>query len=580
MSTYGGVGWVSAEDADGDFIKRTEYFAKGQLGTYDTSISNFGLLPVGSNGQILTADASSTYGLSWQTPAGEVITAGVPAAQSGSSRLTINDAGPSTTLAVAQTGVVAGTYGSAVSVPVVQFSDTGQALSCINTPINFPVAADQLASVPTRCWGAGTGRNTGVADIVVVGDGASAAGASTACVVGSASRVFTNGSSYGYMVRSTAQNNHFYGRNIGNITMAGTATGNIVVSSNSLLALTSGQNNAVFGTGSTPAITTGSQNNIYGSASCPVLTTGSGNCIYGSGTAQQLTTGSSNSIFGNVAGATLVSGNGNSLFGDLARVSFNVSTNCSAFGYNCVAAQEASAFGANCQASAANSVVCGYQSVCGSPGGNAFGVRVNTGVGQNITVIGNDITNNLANSCLIGNNTVGVEYICRTTGFLRSAKQVSAVGGQVAGDPLQVIASGGGPVLLNLESIRFDNFPTSDRAAAFDLGLDRIYLGSLGDVGTSFGAVVSLEGTVSANSQWRINVLWTAPPSVLNARIAGCSEQTLAAVPTGNCLSVSTIVNVLPGSTDRNYITFTLENLQGGGTFTITNFRAGIFRIN
>lgn len=632
---FAGVGYVEDENVYDDiYIRRDTLDLAGQLISFDQNTQEIGVISAGPAGYVLSSDGAEPTGLKWVPQTGDTIAAGVPAAQTGSSRLTIVDTGPTTTIAIAQvlpagtvgsagqipvithsdtgqitavatapavnagasgaesagsgltitaaavalanSGVAAGTYATATAVPQITVDARGRITAAANLPISFPAAADQLASVAVRSWGAGSARVVGVQDNVVIGDAAQITG-QEAVAVGKDARAQTLGVSVGYgtiataanctligpLIRGGGSNSVFIGRNISGVSQTVASLNNVGIGNNILNALTSGSSNICIG-GAGAALTSASSNAIIGTNAAPALTTSPNNVIIGPNTAANLATG---------IGRNVIIGSGSG-------TSTNVASDAVVIGRDASVINESISIGTLTQAQGVRAAAVGYLASAGSTNAIAIGTsaRVDPS-GTGSISIGNNITNGLANSCLIGNNDATNNFLVRTNGFFRSAKQLTCVAGQSAGDVFQVFPSPG-PTLVQILSARFDNFLTTDGASSIDFTNNRLYLGQLLDVGSSFDVQVSMEGFVSTNSQWRINLLWSAPGVGLNQRIAGASEQTISGAPTGNCLSVGTTVNVIPGSTARNYMTFTMENLQGGGTFTVTNFRACITRYN
>jgi hypothetical protein len=559
MANYANVGFIDDNEFDDIYIRRDEYIQKGQVGTYDASTGDFGVLPAGLPGTVLTSDPLSSYGLTWAAPSGENITAGTPGAQSGSSRLTIVDSGASTTLAIATTGIIAGTYGSATSVPVVQFSNTGQALTCVDTPITFPAAPDQLASVATRNWGAGTSRNVGVQDNVAIGDGATTPGQESVAVgrLASAQTLsvaigrscianVANATGVGPLVRVNAGNCVFAGGNIAGAGMLSTATNNVGIGWNILNGLTSGVGNVIIGSGT-------------GSA----LTSGNSNVFIGLGAGFFTTTGGSNVSIGENSSPTASSTQFATLVGTISRAA----TNGTAMGYNARAnGLNSSAYGINALSGGVNSLAFGS------------GCTVNVGIDNSISM-GNSITNATANTALIGNNADPTNFIVRSTGYFRSARCLSAAAGQMVPDVLQVFPGGGAFTLVDIISIRFDNFPT-DGASSVGLLTDRLFLGSFPqDLGGTFIVTALLEATASAASAWQIQVRWTAP-GVIAGTPLGVVKTSFDNGLVDN-LTLCQVISVPPTSTDRNYVEFYVRQQSGGAAnLTTIQFRCAVSRLN
>ena len=701
MANYANIGWIDEEsELNGIYVRRDEYNVKGEIGTYNSAVGDFAVLPPGTAGQVLTADPASDYGLSWEDPSGETITAGIPAAQSGLSRLTIVDSGDSTTLAIAQTGVGNGSVGGPAIIPVIAYSDTGQilavgtaaavnagasgaetlasgltinsgsvalansgvipntyatttsvpqitvdargritaaanlpitfptlaagvsgletgasgltltgasiALSNIiglipgnygnstntpsfvvdtrgritaigNTPINFPAAPDQLASVATRSWGAGTGRNTGTQDNVAVGDNAQTIGQQAVAIgrnslaqtlgvsIGNGARAsVANSTIVGPLIIADASNCVFIGGNISSLAQNPTATGNCALGFNVFNNLTNGQNNVAAGLGPLALATTASGNIAVGLNAGANITTSSNNVLIGRNTGTNQTTG--------LAGSGL-----NTCIGDSAQIGTTVQSQGTQVGANTLTTTQSTALGANAQANGVASTALGFGSVAGSTNSLALGTAVNASGGVNAVAIGNNITNNLANSCLIGNNN-GVNYITRTNGYFRSQRSLGAAAGQIAGDALQLFSAG--PTLISLLSTRFDDFPT-DGLSSVDLVNSRMFLGvQANDTGAMFQVFAMVRGsTTAASAMFALSVTQTAPGIVPTTFVVG--DQTAMANGTSLLsISVNTIVKVPNATTGRNYIECFLTRVSGSGNLQADQVRIAVARIN
>lgn len=137
MSFYSNVGWLS-NNAEGDarWVKRSEYFAPGQILTYDSDVGGIVAFPAGNDGQILTARSALTNGLQWEDSAVE-ISPGDVGAESDSSELHF-DPSPITgvgTIALASSPAGSLSAGSSTAVAVVGTSAGGRVISLTSTPI-------------------------------------------------------------------------------------------------------------------------------------------------------------------------------------------------------------------------------------------------------------------------------------------------------------------------------------------------------------------------------------------------------------------------------------------------------------
>jgi len=254
-----------------------------------------------------------------------------------------------------------------------------------------------------------------------------------------------------------------------------------------------------------------------------------------------------------------------------------------AMGYRAAAGDNAVAAGSLTAAEGPRSVALGWQAgaLLAATKGVALGSQTIVGADSSIG-IGQNIANSVPNSALIGNKASVLEefnHISEVTGFFRSNRQVAAVAGRIPTEPAQVVV-GPGPATLTLSSTRFEFFPPTE-VTSVDIPGNRIFLGGVRDRGNSFLVTVTIEGTVSSNSQWRINLIWNffsgAPTS---ARVGGASEQTTAGAGISNCLTVTTIINVVSPAPLRDWVSVTIERVQGAGDFSATLYRLGVFKIN
>jgi hypothetical protein len=677
---FGGVGYVEDENIyDDTYIRRDTLDLAGQLISFDQNTQEIGVISAGPTGYVLSSDGSEPTGLKWVPQSGDVIAAGVPAVQTGSSRLTIVDTGPTTTLAIATTGVGAGSVGGPAEIPVITYSDTGQILAvgtaaavnagssgaetgtsgltigpssvalalsgaaagvygnattipqitidgrgrilaavnqaitfpaitggvsgaqtgtsgltivgnalavansgvaansygdatnvatftvnaqgrltaAASVPINFPAAADQLASVPVRNWGAGSSRVLGAADNVAVGDNAQVAPTSTEAVaIGRNSLAQTLGISVGNGARSTATNSTI----IAPLSIAGASS-----------CLFAGGNISSIAQTAAATGTIGLGFNLFGN-----LTSGSNNIAIAATALQNITTGSQTISIGNLSGQTMQTGGLNVFVGVGANSSTTTITQGTAIGANTLCLTQSTALGASCQANGVGSLVAGFQSAAGGVNSIAIGRQASVGSAANAGAIGNNIINTLANSMLMGSDVNGgLDYIVRSSGYLRSRRQLTACAGQIAPAPLQVFGPATDQVDLN--TTFFDFFPV-DGASSIELTSNRIFLGTLTDRESTFLISANLKGTVASNAEFTLTCLWSAPGLFINTANAAV-KMTCGPGETNN-LTLSTHINVPAASTGRNYIEFAVSRQSTTGLFTTESFRACITRAN
>lgn len=153
MSTggsYGGLGYIDDTAATDElYVRRDEYYAKGQIGTYDTSVGDFNVLPPGANGYVLTSRPALSNGLAWEPSGGVSISgAALGGASSGGSGLTItpNPITGTGTLALAASGVAAGTYGSGTQVAQITADAAGRSTAISNVAIS-PITINTTAPI-------------------------------------------------------------------------------------------------------------------------------------------------------------------------------------------------------------------------------------------------------------------------------------------------------------------------------------------------------------------------------------------------------------------------------------------------
>jgi trimeric autotransporter adhesin len=136
---YGGLGYIDDTAAtDERYVKRAEYYAAGQIGTYDLSLGDFNVVPPGANGYVLTSRPALSTGLAWE-PAGGLNISGAPlgGVSSGGSGLVItpNPITGAGTLALSASGATPGTYGSANTVAQSTIDIAGRTTLITNVPI-------------------------------------------------------------------------------------------------------------------------------------------------------------------------------------------------------------------------------------------------------------------------------------------------------------------------------------------------------------------------------------------------------------------------------------------------------------
>ena len=117
----GGVIWAISQGGTGS---STAQGARSNLGIGTMGVQN-------SDNVAITGGSISGVTLSGYVPTSRTITAGTGLSGGG-------DLSANRTLAIANTGVTAATYGSASSIPVIAINAQGQATSVTDTPISIP----------------------------------------------------------------------------------------------------------------------------------------------------------------------------------------------------------------------------------------------------------------------------------------------------------------------------------------------------------------------------------------------------------------------------------------------------------
>ena len=140
MSSYANIGWIDETNTyDNIYIRHDTMAIKGELITHDNMSGLSQALPPGVDGRVLVARPANAFGMAWEAPSAVSITgAALGGAASNGSGLAITpdpllSAG---TLALAASGVAAGTYGSGTQVGVATFDIAGRATSVVNTAIS------------------------------------------------------------------------------------------------------------------------------------------------------------------------------------------------------------------------------------------------------------------------------------------------------------------------------------------------------------------------------------------------------------------------------------------------------------
>jgi hypothetical protein len=532
---------------------------------------------------------------STMTPSG-TISAGVAGPESGASGLTITNPAPSVVqLALSETNVDAGTYGSSTQIPQITFDAQGRAQNASTVAIAPP---SSIGSIPTRTVRVGVGTPAVGNSSTFVGDGAGSFGAvstgSNAVFVGADSGPVNAADStlvsIGSNVRaglgsvvvgnnaSSGQNSVVIGR------LSSTSGDNSVVlgvnqstNINDTILIGSasfarGADNIAIGRGiATNAATVAAVDNIaVGRNHLPSLTSGSGNIVVGRTCAGSLTTGANNVFLGNTAGANTVSGSSNVAIGLNAGPLDSVASTSVSIGPNTLTGASGVAVGSSTQATGQNAVGIGVSTVASGQPSIAIG-RSTVATAVRSFAIGDGITNSVGNSMLLGTNTAPTDFILRSTGVFKSFQSVGAAAGRAPTEANQVIATY--PEILTFANIRY-SYP----AGLPSLILQTIALGTFPD---DLNATFSVSATISANSSvpsavYRFRLLWGANP---------LPELTLAyqAVDCVNSVDVSTTlcanIRVPATSTAANTVRVVVDKITGPpATLTIVDYRLQVNR--
>lgn len=124
------VGWRTIQAGDIPAGGGSPLTTKGDLYGRDAANNR---VPIGADGNVLTADSAQALGLKWAAPAASGI--GAIASPGGSIGVT-NPTGPTTNLDLPNSGVAAATYGSSTTVPQVAINAKGIVTSASNVSIS------------------------------------------------------------------------------------------------------------------------------------------------------------------------------------------------------------------------------------------------------------------------------------------------------------------------------------------------------------------------------------------------------------------------------------------------------------
>ena len=386
MSTYAGIGYVDETDTFDDiYIRHDTMSTKGELVTHDNSTGLSQALPPGVDGRVLVARPANQFGMAWEAPSTVSITgAALGGASSNGSGLTFtpNPITGNGTIALAASGVAAGTYGSGTQVAQITADTTGRATTLTNVAIS-PITVNTTTPIAGGGSVAPGGSitlshaNTGLGNVTYNSVTFDPRGHPTSGT--NLTRTVVNGS----YITLTGNTGGFHASTGGTMTIICTALDS--VGTNAWAAGTSsvaaalavavgdtakaGPSSVVVGYNSGSVL---SSSSVFVGASQTIIT-GSGNVIIGANAGQSMTTATQNVFVGNQAG--------------------------------------------NLAAAAQNSVGVGYIARCNGPRAIALGANTYASA-ANAIAIGEGVTDVGSNTCLIGETAA---FIVKSAGFLQSA---------------------------------------------------------------------------------------------------------------------------------------------------------------
>jgi hypothetical protein len=332
--------------------------SKGSIIT-GTAASTPVALPVGVNGQVLTANSVSSSGLCWTTPCSGTVTS--VTAGTGLSGGTITGTG---TICIPTSGVTAGSYTNAnitvnaqgiVTAATSGAGGSGIPCACItakgslvtgtaaSTPVALPVGTDGqfLAACSTAtsglCWvsaslGPATPTTLGTvyACTSIAGGGVTYLGLCAGC-----NTQTSNNIAIGYFAMADASGSAA-NIAIGNSTLQCANQGPQLAIGHSALCRNSGFANTFVGYLSGLSATTTCNSTALGYLALSGLTTGLNNTALGSEAGRSLSTGTGNVFVGTLAGCTLTTGNNNIVIGNGANAATTTVSNTVTLGNSAV----------------------------------------------------------------------------------------------------------------------------------------------------------------------------------------------------------------------------------------------------
>lgn len=441
-TAHGGTGQTTASAG---FNALSPTTTLGDLIVYGPGATNV-RIPVGTNGQVLTADSTQTDGLAWEAAASGSVTSvalslpsiftvtGSPVTTTGTLTGTLNTETENT--------VFAGPSSAGPSVPTFRALTSADipALSYV-TSVNVSGGTTGLTTSGGPITSSGTITLAGTLDVANGGTGdtsltayALLAGGTTStsavqslATVGTSNQVLvSNGASalptwqsyIGFLYPTT---NSSYGGT--NSSLSFTGTDELIIGQAAGAALTSGNDNTLLGYNAGHSLTTGTQSVFIGSGASSGTTTATNNVVIGYGSTAN--NNSTNVIIGASDSATAAD---TIVIGYSASASGLIGT---AIGYqSSVSGNSAIAIGYQASAKTTNSVAIGEFSLAQTgSGASAIGPGTTAGA-ANATALGNGATSNTANVIQLGNTSVvGVS----TSGAFNSSATQTTVSGSTSG---------------------------------------------------------------------------------------------------------------------------------------------------
>ena len=367
-----------------DFIPCSAFTAKGSL-LGGTGAGTFSALPVGTNGQFLVADSAAGTGLAWSTEnflndslitaKGTLVTG--TAANTPSSLAVGTDGQVLTACATATNGLC---WVTPILNPPATPTGSGIIKGCtLNFICNTFLGCQAGLANPTGANNTLVGYNAGCATTTGFENTSIGSFSSSANTTGNYNTAL------GFQANASNTTGCFNVA-LGWCALAGAAgatpDGSIAIGAGALKVVTTGGGNTAVGANAFSALTTGSCNTVIGYLSGTALTTGGFNFIGGHVAGQGLTSGASNVFIGGASGRCATSGTSNTFVGDSS--GRNVTTGCFnvALGQNALRGSGA--------ITSSGLVAIGYQALSNVGSTSAQNtVAIGCNAGENVTTGGN-----------------------------------------------------------------------------------------------------------------------------------------------------------------------------------------------